>query len=182
MQRMSQAIDREGIQMIRTSLFIAALLSASIAYAGDATVTLSGQNGTVLVNSGKQFVSAHAGQTLAPGDRILVMKGGKATLTYSDGCVSTINSSSMVNVSAHCVQNSARTQKIAPMYAQAVGDTGDRHNCRWQDNSNNKDGCAGLPFWPTFAGWAVFVCVAIVCRDEDGHETIINNPPPISAP
>jgi hypothetical protein len=169
--------------MIRTSLFIAALLSASIAYAGDANVTLSGQNGTVLVNSGKQFVSAHAGQTLAPGDRVLVMKGGKATLTYPDGCVSTINSGSMVDVSAHCAQNTAQTRKIGPMYAQAVGDTSDRRNCRRHDDANDRDGddCARPPLWAVFTGWAVIVCATIVCRHEHHHE-IVNNPPPISAP
>ena len=158
--------------MIRTSLFIAALLSASIAFAGDAGVTLSGQNGTVLVNSGKQFVSAHAGQTLAPGDRILVMKGGKATLTYPDGCVSTINSGSMVDVSAHCGQNIAQTQKIPPMYAQAVGDTSDRRHCRWHDADGDHDDCGHPPLWTVLVGWAAITCATIVCRhDADGIST-----------
>ena len=167
--------------MIRTfSLVITALLSASLAYAGDANVTLSSQNGTVLVNSGKQFVSAHAGQTLAPGDRIMVMKGGKATLTYPDGCVSTVRSGSMVDVATHCAQNTAQTQKIAPMYAQAVGDTSDRRNCRRHDDDGKRnpnedydaDDCAFPPLWAVLTGWAVIVCATIVCRhDADGIST-----------
>lgn len=165
--------------MNRASLFIVALLSASIAYAGDATVTLSSQNGTVLVNSGKQFVSAHAGQTLAPGDRILVMKGGKATLTYSDGCVSTVNSGSMVDVSAHCAQNAAQTRKIGPMYAQAVGDTSDHRNCERPDGTGVD--CGPPPLWPAWAGFVAIACATLVCRQHHRHETGFI-PPPISAP
>lgn len=167
--------------MIRLSLFVTALLSASIAFAGDAGVTLSGQDGTVLVNSGKQFVSAHKGQTLAPGDRILVMKGGKATLTYPNGCVSTVGSGSMVDVSAQCVRNPAHAQKVPTMVAQAVGDNDEHRNCRRHEDKdanrsghedNDADDCAWPPAWAVFTGWAVIVCATIVCRnDADGIST-----------
>ena len=152
--------------MIRTSLLIAALLSASIAYAGDANVTLSGQKGTVMVNSGKQFVTAQPGQTLASGDRVMVMEGGRATLTYPNGCVVTVNSGSMVNVSQkQCVNHSAQVKKVAPMYAQAVGDRDARH-----DDADNDRGHP--PFWAVFAGFAVVTCALVVCRhDADGIST-----------
>ena len=152
--------------MIRTSLFIAALLSASIAYAGDPGITLSVQNGTVLVNAGKQFVTAQAGQTLAPGDRILVMKGGKATLIYPDGCVRTIGSSSMAEVSAQCGKGIAQVQKVPPMYAQEMGGTSgtsDTSNC----NSNDCDS-ANPTLWAVLAGWSAFTYAAIISRNPAG--------------
>ena len=176
--------------MIRTSLFLTALLSASIAYAGDPSITLSGQDGTVLVNSGKQFISAHAGQTLAPGDRILVMKGGKATLSYPNGCVSTVNPGSLVDVSAHCAQNVAQTRKIGPMYAQAVGDTSDHavgdtsdhRNCERERPDGTGDDCGPPPLWPEWAAFVAIACVTLVCRQQHRHETVFIEPPPISTP
>ena len=148
--------------MIRTSLLIAALLSASIAYAGDANVTLSGQKGTVMVNSGKQFVTAQPGQTLASGDRVMVMQGGRATLTYPNGCVVTVNSGSMVNVSQQqCVNHTAQAKKVAPMYAQAVGDA--RHDDADDDRGHP-------PFWAVFAGFAA-ITAYIVSRNGDGIST-----------
>ena len=152
--------------MIRTSLLIAALLSASIAYAGDANVTLTGQKGTVMVNSGKQFVTAKPGQALAAGDRVMVMEGGRATLTYPNGCVVTVNSGTMVNVAAQqCTKRTAaaQAQKIGPMYAQAVGDA--RHD----DADDNR---GHPPFWAVFAGFVAITCAAVVCRhDADGIST-----------
>jgi hypothetical protein len=151
--------------MIRTSLLIAALLSASIAYAGDANVTLTGQKGTVMVNSGKQFVTAQPGQTLAAGDRVMVMEGGRATLTYPNGCVVTVNSGSMVNVSQQqCATHATQAKKVGTMYAQAVGDRDER--------KDDDDDRGHPPFWAVFAGFVVVTCALVVCRhDADGIST-----------
>ncbi len=108
--------------MIRATLLIsAALMCASVAYAGDSEVTLTGQKGTVMVNSGKQFVSAKAGQSLKQGDRVMVMEGGTATITYANGCIANVKSGSMVDINTAKCGKSAR--KVGPMYAEAVGDT-----------------------------------------------------------
>lgn len=109
--------------MIRATLMISALLCASVAYAGDASVTLSGQQGTVMVNSGSQFVSAKKNQQLKQGDRVMVMKGGTATVTYPNGCVATVQSGSMIDVNAATCGKDAK--KVGPMYAQAMGDDSD---------------------------------------------------------
>lgn len=149
--------------MIRATLLISALMCASVAYAGDATVTISGQKGTVMVNSGKQFVSAKKNQHLKQGDRIMVMEGGTATVTYANGCVATVQSGSMVDVNAATC--GASPKKVGPMYAQAMGD--DEHKDR------DRDGGAGWINSPA-AGWTGAAIVAIITaivinnNDADG--------------
>ncbi|MEO5595574.1 MAG: hypothetical protein ABIQ97_00285 [Lysobacteraceae bacterium] len=183
--------------MIRATLLISALVCASAAYAGDAEVTLSGQKGTVMVNSGKQFVSAKAGQSLKQGDRVMVMEGGTATVTYPNGCVATVQSGSMIDVNASTCGNNAK--KVGTMYAQAVGDNDDR---KCDDNDRDKYGkvmrdsaghpimdadghtmsCGAAetadvedeahpPFWAVFAGWAAITVLALSHGDADGIST-----------
>jgi hypothetical protein len=83
--------------------------------------TLSGIKGSVLINQGKQFVSAQSGQLLVVGDRVMVMEGGSAKLAYSDGCVLSLPSGSLAVVET-CSDKSIT--RLSALNAQAVG--GDR--------------------------------------------------------
>ncbi|MFM6988390.1 MAG: hypothetical protein ACKOXG_06960, partial [Arenimonas sp.] len=56
--------------------FLSAALFAASASAASSVAVLGQTQGTVLVNQGKQFVSAPAGQLLVAGDRVLVLQGG----------------------------------------------------------------------------------------------------------
>lgn len=142
--------------MICKTVMIAALLAVSAgAAAADSAIKVSVDKGSVLVNQGKQFVSATAGQTVAPGDRVMVMAGGKATLTYPNGCVATVPAGSMVDVNAHC--STASAKKVGSMYAAAVGDNEDH------------DG-PGPVFWGVLAG-VVVVTAVIVNQSGDGIST-----------
>lgn len=86
--------------MTRTLVAALALVAAP-AFAADAPVaTLSGQQGTVLVNQGEVFVTAVDGQALNPGDRVLVMAGGEATLAFTDGCQLPLAGGSLLEVPA----------------------------------------------------------------------------------
>ena len=68
-----------------------AFLCAGSALAASSVATINVTNGSVLVNQGKQFVTAQPSQVLAAGDRVMVMEGGKATTNYADGCVQILN-------------------------------------------------------------------------------------------
>ena len=111
--------------MTRTLVAALALVAAP-AFAADAPVaTLSGQQGTVLVNQGEVFVTAVEGQALNPGDRVLVMAGGEAALAFADGCQLPLAGGSLLEVPAvsTCADGQvAQVQKVGPSYAQAVGD------------------------------------------------------------
>ena len=134
--------------MIRKALLAAVLIGATAA-AGAATPssgpTLSLGKGTVMINNGIQFVTAKPGQALKAGDRIMVMEGGSATLNYSNGCKSSLGSSSLNSVSAACSQAplvQSKSKLIGPMYAQAVGDKSDSKACK--NNAGKPVKCYGL--------------------------------------
>lgn len=106
------------------ALFAAAPLWAS------APATLSGIDGTALVNQGEEFVTATEAQALQPGDQVMVMEGGSARISFADGCVLPVAGGSMVVVPAvsTCAGGVASTSRVGAQYAQAVGDADDTSN------------------------------------------------------
>ena len=109
--------------MIRIATAIAATLLATSALAAEPVATLSAQEGTVLVNQGEEFATAAEGQALQAGDRVMLMEGASATLTFADGCTLPLASGSLLEVPAvsTCAGAVANVQKIGPTYAQAPG-------------------------------------------------------------
>lgn len=110
--------------MYRIAVAVVAALFAGTAFAGEPVGSLSTQEGTVLVNQGEEFVTASEAQALNPGDRVMVMEGGSAAVTFADGCVLPLEAGSLVVVPAQstCAGAVASTQKVGASYAQAVGD------------------------------------------------------------
>lgn len=76
---------------------VAVVLASGAAFAAPAA-TLSSVSGPVLVDGGKGFVKVSSASEVAPGSRILVSKGGKATLAYADGCVKALSANSITTV------------------------------------------------------------------------------------
>lgn len=115
--------------MTRIIAALALSLMASTAIAADApapVATLTSQEGTVLVNTGEEFVTAADAQALNAGDRVMVMEGGVAVITFADGCALPLAAGSLVEVPAvsTCAGTVANVQKVGPSYAQAVGSAG----------------------------------------------------------
>ncbi|KFN51403.1 hypothetical protein [Arenimonas composti] len=113
--------------MKRRLLALALSLSAaSVAFAAEPVATLSAQDGVVMVNAGDEFVTAADGQALQPGERVLVMEGGTAQLTFADGCPLVVEAGSMVVVPemSPCAGAVAAVQPVPRQYAQAVGSAG----------------------------------------------------------
>jgi hypothetical protein len=110
--------------MRQLALAVSALLFAGTSLAASSVATLSVSNGSVLVNQGKQFVTAQPGQILAAGDRVMVMDGGNASLKYADGCVQALGSGSLALVEAQsvCASGVDKIARISPVNAQAAGD------------------------------------------------------------
>ncbi len=105
---------------------IASLISG-VALASSPTAVVTTADGSVLVNHGKQFVTVEPKHILAVGDRVMVMEGGNAVLTYSDGCVQTLNSGSLalIDVQSSCAAEKSNVTRIRPVSAQAIGDQAD---------------------------------------------------------
>ena len=110
--------------MIRISAFIAASLFAASAFAADSVATLSSQEGTVLVNQGEEFITANDNQSLKAGDRVMLMEGASAEITFADGCALPLVAGSLVDIPAvsPCAGGVANVQKMGPSYAQAPGE------------------------------------------------------------
>ncbi|HMB55713.1 MAG TPA: hypothetical protein VKM35_00725 [Arenimonas sp.] len=111
--------------MKRFVLLVASSLLATAALAADPVATLT-FDGSVMVNQGKEFVAAHSGQALMPGDRVMVAEQGSATVTFNDGCALSVEPGSLVSVPSisTCAGGSVHPQKIAPKNTSAVGATG----------------------------------------------------------
>ena len=110
--------------MIKLSTLVAATLLAGSAFAADSVATLSAQEGTVLVNQGEEFVTAAESQALMAGDRVMVMEGASATITYADGCALPLIAGTLVELPAQspCTGAVVSLQQVGPTVAQAPGD------------------------------------------------------------
>ncbi|MCX7034406.1 MAG: hypothetical protein NT046_10610 [Arenimonas sp.] len=126
------------MRLTRT-LIAASLLLSTAAFAADGTATLVNQQGTVLVNQGEEFVTATQAQALKAGDRVMVMEGGTAQISFADGCVLPLASGSMAVVpeTSTCAGAIANVEQIGPSYAQAVGAPVRDLRCEDDDTSNN---------------------------------------------
>lgn len=105
---------------MKTITFLFAGLFAASASAASSVATLGPIHGVVLVNQGKEFVSAQPGQALVVGDRVLALQGGQASLRFADGCVLPLASGSLLTVPAKstCAGGDANITRVSPLNAQ----------------------------------------------------------------
>jgi hypothetical protein len=165
--------------MIRDFLVAVAvtcLASTAVSAADFSDPTLSVSKGTVLVSNGAQFITAKPGQTLKPGDRVIVLQGAAASLKYADGHSAMLSSGTLANIGPNHGVTSSVSQKIGPMYAQAVGDSDEKGNCH--DNKGQRTKCAaGLEtgvnpspsqMWAV-AAFAFAAAITFASVDHNGH-------------
>lgn len=164
--------------MIRIATLVAASLLTTSAFAADSVATLNGQQGTVLVNQGEEFVTAAEAQALVAGDRVMVMEGGSAVVTFADGCVLALEAGSLLEVPAAstCGGAVANVQNIGPSYAQAVGaprearcddadDTNDEGCPAAYTNSSSTVAGNNANAWWIFGGWTAGIAYALIEGD-----------------
>ncbi len=104
--------------------------------AGSGSVaSLTHVQGTVLVNHGKDYVTARPGTLLSPGARVLTMDKSSASVTYKGSCVKQIKENGLLIVRgpADCGATGA-VKSVGPFYAAAIGsevtsDAGSRRDC-----------------------------------------------------
>lgn len=149
--------------MIRTALILSALFAAPAfaAETAEPAATLSAQQGTVLVNQGDEFITASEAQPLLAGDRVMVMEGGSAEITFTDGCVLPLESGSLLDVPAlsTCAGTVASVQSIGPSYAEALGSRKRTSNGAW-----------------VFGVWTLLIGVAVVEGDLEFRNGIMPAP------
>lgn len=147
----------KGITYMKKLIFaIAAIMISGSALATPSTATLVNANGSVMVNQGKQFVSAQSGLLLSTGDRVMVMEGANASVRYNEGCVVNLASGTLVTVATQeaCVAGNNFISQSAPVTAEVVG-KGESYTAYW---------AAGAA--------VVLVCVLAICIDNSNNKNV----------
>jgi len=123
--------------MIKTSLQAAALValcSTSLATYAMPIGSVTRLQGVVMVNQGEKYTTAYEGTGLSPGDRVMTLDGGTATLTFDDGCVYTIESNRIFKLtSTSPCGKQANLVKRGPTYA-ALGNPPPVPQTPWYDD------------------------------------------------
>ncbi len=115
---------------IRTQVGLA-LLSGfggmGLALAADqaSNATVARVDGTAVISQDARYVPARQGMILNEGDRLMVLEGGSAVLTFADGCQYELGSMAMLTVSgvSTCAADGAGVYKVDPESAVADGVT-----------------------------------------------------------
>lgn len=113
--------------LICPALAAGALLVPAVSAAGGmggSLATVSDVNGVVLIGGGERYTTAALGAKLSAGTRIMTMEGGKATLSYDDGCKLQLGPNTMVSVrqADECTQNTVESEVVPERYA-ALGES-----------------------------------------------------------
>ena len=87
--------------------------------------TVARVDGTAVVSQDARYVPARQGMILNEGDRLMVLEGGSAILTFADGCQYELGSMAMLTVSgvSTCAADGAGVYKVDPESAVADGVT-----------------------------------------------------------
>ena len=107
----------------------------------------------MLVNQGEEFITADANQALKAGDRVMLMEGATAEVTFADGCALPLEAGSLVDIPAvsPCAGGVASVQQMGPAYAQAPGERAVRNG--------------RLMEWIVFGGAGVWIAVELTNDD-----------------
>ena len=103
-------------------LFGSALVAAAgVSSASDAVLT--SVSGTALLNQGDAFVTPEPQAQLHAGDRLMVMEGGSAEVTYADGCTHTVVDSEVLTIGKQstCAGEQAAAEDTGPNTAALGG-------------------------------------------------------------
>lgn len=87
-----------------------------------APIGLQIDGGSVLVSTGGEFVQAASGQVVAPGHRVMVAEGGKASLDYGNGCKKALSEPGVYTVTPDCsLASTRRSVSTGVVVAGVVG-------------------------------------------------------------
>ena len=160
----------------------------SVASAAEPAATLSRIDGVAVVSQGAEYNKGHEGMKLSEGDRLLVLDGGKAVISFADGCQYTLADTEVLTLGASstCASNAAGVYKIDPYSTVATDATvaGQSFNLAALEPPVPPAvppvmGAAGTPTWGWLLAGAVIIggAVAIANDDDDDDRRIVPVPP-----
>ena len=97
--------------------------AAGMAAEQKAVAKLSDAKGTVMVDSGKGFVTTKADTPLYENDRVITLDGSMAEVTFTDGCRTRLQSNNLIviNVDPGCKAAILDATKTAPAKVVVAG-------------------------------------------------------------
>ena len=113
------------ILSVNKVLLGATLITTSYAAAASDAL-LTSVTGTALMNQGGSYVTAAAENELNAGDRLMVMEGGSAVVTYADGCAFTVTDSEVLTIGKQstCAGDQAAAEDTGTQFAAMGGGIG----------------------------------------------------------
>jgi hypothetical protein len=175
-------------RVARAMTAAALTLGFGVASAANPVGDVARINGIAIVSQGAQYVKAHEGMPLYPGDRLMVMDGGSAIVAFTDGCHHSIGDNEILTIgpTSTCASDGAGIDKVKPY--EAVSHVTDASQLV------QKAAMGGPPTpppeavaaaaGPGFAWWGPLAALAVVggtvavVHNNHGHNNYY--PPPIS--
>jgi hypothetical protein len=158
------------------TILLGTCLSASFGAvsAAEAVAKLSRFEGMAFVSQGAQYLKGREGMPLYEGNRIMVLEGGTATLSFSDGCRYTLEDNELLTLgpASTCASDAVGSYKIDP-YSGVSQSSGSYQQAALQPPTQPTDPypitpAAGGPAWvPWVAGAAVVGGVIWAANDDD---------------
>ncbi|KON80445.1 hypothetical protein PA01_01150 [Azoarcus sp. PA01] len=84
---------------------------------------LTNVDGKVLIHKGKDYTVAKAGSALVEGDRIITLKGSKADVAFTEGCVTSLKENAVLAIGGVdvCATGPLSANPEPVKYAAAIG-------------------------------------------------------------
>mgnify|MGYP003574424974 CR=1 FL=1 len=137
-------------------------LALGVVSAAEPVGTLSRIEGIAFVSQGAQYVAGREGMALKEGDRVMVMDGGNATISFGDGCNYSLGDNEVLSLGATsaCASEAEGSYKVEPYAAAPQGPTNTADSVRY---AQAQVGGGTTPDWlvPTLAGVSIAGLVAV---------------------
>lgn len=87
---------------------------------------LTAVDGKVLIHKGKDYTIAKAGSPLVEGDRVITLKGSKADVAFTEGCVTNLKENAVLAIGGVdvCATGPLSANPEPAKYAAAIGAPG----------------------------------------------------------
>ena len=165
-------------------LGVSLTLGLGVVSAAESVGTLSRVEGFAFVSQGAQYVPGREGMSLKEGDRVMVMDGGNAIISFADGCKYNLADNEVLSLGATstCASGTDGSHKIAPYAAVPQEPTKTVDSVRF---AQAQLGGGTSPTWlaPTLAGVSIAGLVAAGAsqssdnNNNDRIRAILRRPP-----
>ena len=158
-------------QTSKVFLGVSLTLGLGVVSAAESVGTLSRVEGFAFVSQGAQYVPGREGMSLKEGDRVMVMDGGNAIISFADGCKYNLADNEVLSLGATstCASDTDGSYKIEP-YASAPQDSS-----KTVDSVRFAQAQLGGTTGPTWVPWVAGLSIAGLVAAGASQDSDNNN-------